>query len=70
MVAYIFLVIGSLWFGVAVFVYRVGFGVYWSGMNVEKVGRIVSSALPVTLFGWVAPIVVGAWLLWRHKTST
>jgi hypothetical protein len=67
--AYIFLAIGGLWLGVAILVYRVGLGVYWVGMNAEGVGRIVSSALPAILSGWIAPIAFGVWLLWRRKIS-
>jgi hypothetical protein len=67
--AYIFLAIGGLWLGIAILVYRVGLGVYWVGMNAERVGRIISSALPAILFGWIAPIAFGVWLLWRRKIS-
>jgi hypothetical protein len=60
--AYVFLAIGMIWLIVAILT---GFGVYWHGAMTTLTAGLIRVLLPMILFGWIAPVGFGLWLLFR-----
>ena len=66
---YVFLAIGALWLLAAIVLYKMDFAltVLWlSALDHRALTVSLLSALPSVLFlGWIAPVLLGSWLLWR-----
>jgi hypothetical protein len=69
MKAYIFLVLGVVWIAAAIALRWNSFVVTWpqGAVNPATVAIIFRLALPIILFGWIVPTVLGLWLLWAKK---
>jgi hypothetical protein len=64
--AYLCLAAGAMWLIVAIFLYGKSFGFVWLGTHDPALAlRLASMVLPVLFFGWIAPVLLGAWLLWK-----
>jgi hypothetical protein len=63
---YVLLAIGGAWLLTAIYVHRVGFSIFWKGhhdpAHAMRVFRVV---IYVVFRGWIAPVLLGAWLLWK-----
>jgi hypothetical protein len=65
--AYLFLAVGAMWLIAAIFLYRTSFGLVWLGEHDPALAlRLASMVLPVLFLGWIAPVIFGAWLLWKR----
>jgi hypothetical protein len=69
MKAYLFLVIGVLWFIFAIVIRRTGFSFYWpkDALDPATGAMIFQVMLALLLYGWVGPTALGIWLLWTKK---
>jgi hypothetical protein len=67
--AYVFLTIGAMWLIVAIVLYRTSFifSVFWSPGKHDPALALSSLRVlrPVLFLGWIAPVLLGSWLLWR-----
>ena len=64
--AYLCLAAGAMWLLVATFLYGKSFGFVWLGAHDPALAlRLASMVLPVLFFGSIAPVLFGAWLLWK-----
>jgi hypothetical protein len=64
---YLFLGIGALWLiAVAIFVYRGSFNIVWLGKHDPALAfSLLRVLIPVLFLGWIAPVLLGSWLLWK-----
>ena len=66
MKGYAFLAIGVIWLICAIVVLRTGFAISWRVKHDPATElQMVRFVLYLILFGWIAPSLLGAWLLWR-----
>ena len=63
---YVLLVIGGAWLLAAIYVRRVGFSIFWKGhYDPAHAMRVFDVVSYVIFLGWIAPALLGAWLLWK-----
>jgi hypothetical protein len=69
MKAYIVLALGVAWIGVAIGLRWNSFVITWpkGSLNPATVATIFRFVEPVIFLGWLAPTVLGIWLLWAKK---
>ena len=66
MTPYVLLAIGGAWLLVAIYVRRVGFSIFWKGhYDPARAMRVFDVVSYVISLGWIAPALLGAWLLWK-----
>ena len=63
MKAYLLLGIGAVWLMLAVTLHTRGFGIYVDGVSRAAAMRLFRLLVPIIFWGWLAPFVVGAFLL-------
>jgi hypothetical protein len=65
--AYVCLTWGAVWLITAIFLYGRSFGIYWEGSHPPALLLwLFPRMLPVLFFGWLVPVLLGAWLLWKR----
>jgi hypothetical protein len=70
---YVFLAIGAMWLVASIVLYKTDFvlaGFKWPGGFAPAIAHSLIRALfrvmpPLLFLGWVAPVLVGSWLLWK-----
>jgi hypothetical protein len=66
MKGYVFLAIGAMWLLAAICLHRTGFGIVWLGNHDHALAlRLFGVVFNVLFLGWIAPVSLGAWLLWK-----
>jgi hypothetical protein len=59
-----------MWLIVAIFLYLKSFGFVWVGAHDPALAlRLASMVLRVLFFGWIAAVLLGAWLHGKSKVS-
>ncbi|MGO9862892.1 MAG: hypothetical protein ACLPLR_04705 [Terriglobales bacterium] len=70
---YVFLAIGAIWLIAAILLYETdfvfgsfaGLGIHVPAAAIPLI-RVLFRVMPPLLFlGWVAPVLLGSWLLWK-----
>jgi hypothetical protein len=64
--AYVFLAIGAMWLLAAVYLHSRTIVITWErAHDPARAVRLFDVVLYVVFLGWIAPVSLGAWLLWK-----